>query len=188
MNISDFWNAAYAALSKGDTIILCFVVDQTKGSPGTSAARMFVDVSGRICGTIGGGIMERRVIDRCVENLKEDNLPEPTLHLLEHRAKSESKSSGLICGGSQTNLEIALTPKRDLELVRSISESASSGFGSLRCTADNLELIDEVVKKTVLDKGDKLNERWVVKIPLSNNRRVVVFGGGHCGVALCNTM
>ena len=188
MNISDFWNAAYNSLIKGEAIIICFVVDQTKGSPGTSAARMFVDVKGKIRGTIGGGIMERRVIDRCVERLKKGVLFDPKLEVLEHRENSGSQSSGLICGGSQTNLELALTSEKHVEIAKEISKAASDGTGSLIFSHNKMELVEETVEKTVLTKYDKSNDDWKVMMPLSNHRRIVVFGGGHCGVALSNTM
>ena len=188
MNISDFWTDAYKALSEGEAIIICFVVDQTKGSPGTSAARMFVNVKGKIRGTIGGGIMERRVIDQCVVSLKKGTLLEPTLKLLEHRDNSSSQSSGLICGGSQTNLELSLTPEKHIKIVKKISEAASLGIGSLIFSPKKMDLIEETVEETALTKYGKSFEDWKVMMPLSNHRRIVVFGGGHCGVALSNTM
>ena len=46
-----------------------------EGSPGTTAARMFVTSDGVRYGTIGGGVMEKRVIDEAIAILNQDPLP-----------------------------------------------------------------------------------------------------------------
>ncbi len=185
MNLSEFWEAAYEALGKGKCIHMSLVVDQTKGSPGTTASRMFVTNEGVRYGTIGGGVMESRMLKEAVASLNQECLPKPRLRQLRHRADFSDQSSGLICGGTQTNLEIALSPEPHLELVDRIRACAASGLGSVLCTSDGLELSDKMVEAVKLKHKD---DAWEVSLPLLNRRRVAVFGGGHCGVALANTM
>ena len=185
MSICEFWEAAHEALRNGKLIHMSLVVDQTKGSPGTTAARMFVSSDGVRYGTIGGGIMEKRVLDEAIAILNQDPLPRPRLRQLRHRADSSDQSSGLICGGTQTNLELVLSPNQHLGLIARIITSAVSGLGSVRCTYDGLKLSDESVETVKLKQKEK---EWEVSLPLLNRRRVAVFGAGHCGVALANTM
>ena len=185
MSLSDFWQAAHEALSNCKRIHMSLVVDQTKGSPGTTAARMFVTNDGVRYGTIGGGVMESRVLEEAVSSLNQELLPKPRLRQLRHRADTSDQSSGLICGGTQTNLEIALSPELHLELVAQIAASAVSGQGSVGCTSDGLELTDKLVETVKINQN---GEAWEVSLPLLNRRRVAVFGGGHCGVALANAM
>ena len=185
MNLSEFWQAAHEALKNGKCIHMSLVVDQTKGSPGTTAARMFVTNDGVRYGTIGGGVMESRALKEAVASLNQERLPNPRLRQLRHRADLSDQSSGLICGGTQTNLEIALSPNQHLDLVARIVASAVSGLGSVRCTSEGLELSDKLVEAVKLNQKD---EDWEVCMPLFNRRRVAVFGGGHCGVALANAM
>ncbi|MCH2036651.1 MAG: XdhC family protein [Puniceicoccaceae bacterium] len=185
MSLSDFWQAAHEALSNGKRIHMSLVVDQTKGSPGTTAARMFVTNDGVRYGTIGGGVMESRVLEEAVSSLNQELLPKPRLRQLRHRADTSDQSSGLICGGTQTNLEIALSPELHLELVARIRASAASGLGSVLCTSEGLELTDKLVETVKINQN---GEAWEVSLPLLNRRRVAVFGGGHCGVALANAM
>ena len=185
MSLSSFWKAAYEALGNGKCIHMSLVVDQTKGSPGTTAARMFVTNDGVRYGTIGGGVMESRVLKEALTSLNQEGLPKPMLRQLRHRADLSDQSSGLICGGTQTNLEIALSPERHLQLVSRVATRAASGLGSLLCTSDGLELTDKLVETVKLNKKE---DSWEVSLPLLNRRRVAVFGGGHCGVALANTM
>ena len=75
MSLCDFWEAAHEALRNGKLIHMSFVVDQTKGSPGTTAARMFVTNDGVRYGTIGGGVMEKRILDEAVASLNKKRLP-----------------------------------------------------------------------------------------------------------------
>ena len=185
MNLYEFWEAAHEALRNGKLIHMSLVVDQTKGSPGTTAARMFVTCDGVRYGTIGGGVMEKRVLDDAIAVLNQDPLPKPRLRQLRHRADSSDQSSGLICGGTQTNLELVLSPNQHLELIARIVTSAVSGLGSVRCTSDSLKLSDQSVETVKLKQMEK---EWEVSLPLLNRRRVAVFGAGHCGVALANAM
>ena len=185
MSLCEFWETAHEALRNGKLIHMSFVVDQTKGSPGTTAARMFVTSDGVRYGTIGGGVMEKRVIDEAIAILNQDPLPKPRLRQLRHRADSSDQSSGLICGGTQTNLELVLSPNQHLELMAKIVTSAVSGLGSVSCTSDGLKLSDKSVETVKLKQMEK---EWEVSLPLLNRRRVAVFGAGHCGVALANAM
>ena len=129
--------------------------------------------------------MESRVLEEAVSSLNQELLPKPRLRQLRHRADSSDQSSGLICGGTQTNLEIALSPELHLELVAQIAASAVSGLGSVGCTSDGLKLTDKLVETVKINQN---GEAWEVSFPLLNRRRVAVFGGGHCGVALANAM
>ena len=185
MSLSEFWVAAHEALRNGKLIHMSLVVDQTKGSPGTTAARMFVTNDGARYGTIGGGVMESRVIKEAVVGLNKKRLSKPRLRQLRHRADSSDETSGLICGGTQTNLELVLSPNQHLELIARIVASAVSGLGSVRCTSDGLKLSNKSVEAVKLKQTD---EEWEVSLPLLNRRRVAVFGAGHCGVALANAM
>ena len=185
MSLSDFWKAAYEALENGKCIHMSLVVNQTKGSPGTTAARMFVTNDGVRYGTIGGGVMESRVLKEAVSSLNQKLLPKPSLRQLRHRADFSDQSSGLICGGTQTNLEIVLSPELHLELVSRVATCAASELGSVHCTSDGLEVTDKLVEAVKLNQKE---DSWEVSLPLLNRRRVAVFGGGHCGVALANTM
>ena len=171
MSLSAFWKAAFEALENGKCIHMSLVVDQTKGSPGTTAARMFVTNDGIRYGTIGGGVMESRVLKEAVASLNHGRLPSPRLRQLRHRADMSDQSSGLICGGTQTNLEIALSPELHLELVARIRASAASGLGSVLCTSDGLQLSDKLVEAVKLNQKEDV---WEVSLPLLNRRRVAV--------------
>lgn len=176
-------------LKAGRRVYLAFVVEQEKGSPGTTAARMLVRESGERIGTIGGGIMERRVLDSANDLLKSDAGCPPRVRQFDHKAGGGESPSGLICGGSQTNVEMVLLPGDSTDLVARICESAVVGRDSIVIESKGLRLISSA-EEADLPEGLTQSDSgaWLVRLSLLNTRRVVVFGGGHCGVALANTM
>jgi xanthine dehydrogenase accessory factor len=76
-------------------------VAATKGSvPRATGAKMLVDETGAICGTIGGGKLESLVIEDCLASLRTKAVVLKTYPLHEH----DAKSFGAICGGEVTVL------------------------------------------------------------------------------------
>ena len=96
-----YWREALFELEAGRRVYSVIVAEAKKGSPGTSAARMFVREDGSQFGTIGGGIMEKNILDRAGGILASGGELQPDLIELEHRGGSADRASGLICGGAQ---------------------------------------------------------------------------------------
>lgn len=189
MGIAAFWREVRAELQSGRRVYLCFVVGQKKGSPGTTAARMLLTEEGRQVGTIGGGIMEKGVLERAAGLLAEGMLMAPALQHFTHRESEPEAASGLICGGAQTNLHWVVEPAHDFSWVDEALTRAEGEEGfELRVTAEG----PAVAACSGEPKGrPELSESgtgWLVRLPLINLRRIAIFGGGHCGLALASQM
>ena len=189
MRVVEFWQRVLSELELGRPVYICLVVEQGKGSPGTTAARMVLTWDGRQFGTVGGGIMERRVIDAAQELLQEGKTLSPRLQFLSHRKGAGEDASGLICGGRQTNLEAILTVA-DVKLVACIAAAAEAGSNAQVCFNSGGICLD-----LLADAGRSVSSlcrseagAWRYCMRLKNLRRVVIFGGGHCGVALAQLM
>lgn len=191
MRISEFWERVHAELAAARPVYACLVVDQQKGSPGTKAARLLLTADGRQYGTIGGGIMEKDVIESATKLLAHSRSPVFELEGVVHRPTAEGAESGLICGGAQTNLRIIFRPDRHLNVVGEIARAAKKETHAAVCiTAGKIEKVgvegpwagDEV------DLVDGDSKEWRVLVYLRNQRRMAVFGGGHCGAALARLM
>lgn len=196
MRISEFWSQALAELRNGRSVCAYQVVDQGKGSPGTQAARMLLSESGQQYGTIGGGIMEKRALESAAEWLRVPGLPTPEFNVVEHRATAGASASGLICGGEQTNLRFILRPEAHLVAVEAIAGAAAEENHAMVCideTGIRLTEVNEAWRGDSVQlsgkEGDgEATDKWQVRIYLRNQRRMVVFGGGHCGAALARQM
>jgi len=189
VRVVEFWQQLLLELELGRAAYICLVVDQKKGSPGTTAARMVLTEGAQQFGTIGGGIMERRIIDDAQELLKNGQRLSPRLRVLSHRKDAKAGASGLICGGAQTNLEAVLTAE-DTELVRGIVSAAEKGGGAEVCFDQNAIRLEPAADSLAAETHFFSQEEgeWHYRMSLRNLRRVVIYGGGHCGVALAQLM
>lgn len=95
--------AAYKCLSQGESLVLAKIVSQQGSTPRTAGTQMVVAGDGTHFGTIGGGVMEARVIEKCLELITDGEACFKTFDL----GKSDMASMDMICGGG---LEILLDP------------------------------------------------------------------------------
>ena len=93
--MTDFWRQLAAYLREGERVFLALVVEHTRHSPGTTGARLLVTESGTIRGTIGGGVMEHRPIERAGSVLSAGR-PFLELETLHNRPRAEGRLSGMI--------------------------------------------------------------------------------------------
>ncbi|MDJ0717200.1 MAG: XdhC family protein [Prochloraceae cyanobacterium] len=184
-----FWQTLVHQLQKDRQVFLALVIKHTKGSPGTTGAKMFVSQSGEIFGTIGGGVMEFELIERAKEILKhKDFLPE--IQTLFHRSSGVGEKSGLICGGSQTNLYYLCHPQRDRETLEKVVSFLQKDISS--CLYIEPEGISVQEQAVILTQPQinliQASGRWLYQEQLLNRNRIAIIGGGHCALALSRVM
>ena len=184
-----FWSYLDRHLAAGRKVFLAVVAENTAHSPGTAGARMFLSEDGERVGTIGGGIMEHKLLQRAAEILKGDDFP-PEIQTLHHRRAADGERSGMICAGSQTNLYLVCRPEEDLETVERLVSLLDAGrSGALRIDARGIEVVEEapdLSRPQILLERD--GEGWRYEEQLLNRRRMAILGGGHCALALARTM
>ena len=150
---------------------------------------MFVSETGKIAGTIGGGVMESNIIKRARDILKGEEFA-AEIKTLYHRSSGPGERSGMICGGSQTNLYYLCRPPADksaLEQAIDLVEKDISGSlyiqpEGISVTEKSLELKQPPIQLTRTASG------WVYEEQLLNRKRVAIVGGGHCSLALSRVM
>ena len=184
-----FWKKLCRQLQNGRRVFLVLVADCSKGSPGTTGAKMLVSETGTITGTIGGGAMEFQLIERTKEILKQKDFA-PEIATLYHRSSGTGETSGMICGGSQTNLYYLCDPQVDkavLEKAVDILERDISG--SLYIEPEGMSVKE---KPLVLNQPQvqltQTAEGWIYEEQLLNCNRIAIVGGGHCSLALSRVM
>ncbi len=185
----DFWQTLAACLEAGERVFLALVAENTRHSPGTVGAKMLFSETGRRSGTIGGGIMEYQLLERAAEILKGQTFT-PEIRTLHHRKTDDGERSGMICAGSQTNLYYLCRPS-DLDAVRRVVarlEAAEAGTLSITPKAMAVEdgEADLGGPAISLERSDEGGWRYTEQ--LLNRRRLAIFGGGHCALALARTM
>ncbi len=86
-----------ALYEEGRRGVLCIVAEEAGSTPRSAGSSMLVYPDGSIEGTVGGGIMEHRVIERALEMLS--NGSAPLLHR-ESLTADEAAFDGAVCGGT----------------------------------------------------------------------------------------
>lgn len=186
MNAAEFWPAVAARLARGEPVFIAIVATATRGSPGTPGARLLLDQDGTTIGTIGGGIMERKLLDEARSRLAAGPAS-PQLERLVHRKTGSAEDSGLICAGEQHNLTAVLDPATDLAVIqrfcRALSEQ-NDACTTLYIDANGLHLADEGPEATGGLRLSWSDTDWQYAEESLNRRRMMIVGAGHCGAAL----
>ncbi len=183
----DFWKFIFEKTTSGYTLIFMIVADSSKSSPGRQGFKMAVSSDGELAGTIGGGIMEHNLVEKCREYLhngKDIN----TVKKLFHNTSSEGEKSGLICGGTETIIMKTLTSDNNKFVSDVISSFDNLEGGTLLVT--NSQLTFEVTKsreRGILFNYNSDND-WVYKENTGFPDTVYIIGSGHVGLAVSRIM
>ncbi|HMU25427.1 MAG TPA: XdhC family protein, partial [Ferruginibacter sp.] len=102
----------------GNKVVLLYVVQSAGSSPGRQGFKMAVSNNGKMCGSIGGGIMEHKFVEMAKEELK-SGIEKISLHLQVHHKDAGQNRSGMICSGEQTLL-ICPVNSNDIEPIESL--------------------------------------------------------------------
>lgn len=208
-----FWSRLHRALGDGRRVLLAVVAESSVHSPGTAGAKMFVTDGGERVGTIGGGVMELRVLERADEMLAPGGQvpggqvpggqvprgPWAERAEMVHRQRLDegdaedraAERSGMICAGRQTNLYALLSPPAhrpdDQPTTARLLELLERGEGWWGLDASGRF----AVGSEELDVPRSLDRRpdgWSFRESLVERRRLAILGGGHCGQALARLM
>lgn len=187
---AEFWGLVTRCLEAGERVFLALVVENTRHSPGTAGARLLLSETGQRAGTVGGGVMEYKLLDRAGRILCNGDFT-PEIQTLHHSKTAAGDRSGMICAGSQTNLYVLCRPESDLETVRrvaSLIKDGMSGRLSIGPRGMAVEAREPDLSRpgATLERGDE--EDWYYVEELINRRRLAILGGGHCALALAGIM
>ena len=187
--IKKFWAKLTQKLFENQKVFLALVAHHSKGSPGTTGAKLWISENGETCGTIGGGIMEHKLIDRAKEIFKQEDFP-PEIQTLYHRTSGIGEKSGMICAGSQTNLYYLCHPSKDKEIIDkllSLIERDISGFLMIDASGMSVEEKAVNLAQPTIQLIQE-SESWRYEEQLLNRKRIAIIGGGHCSLALSRVM
>lgn len=164
-----------ALLDRGEDAVLATVAFAEGSTPRGAGSQLLAGRDGLIAGTVGGGPGEAQALALAAELLRERR---SALRRLELRHGGELDS---VCGGEQT------------VLLQFVSRNGEAWKAAAREVLERLAahrgggLVLEAGAAPVLLEGDSGGPAWDGKrlvLPLPVGERVVVFGGGHCALAL----
>ena len=172
------WNKAIQHVKKGNDLILLVVVDSKGSSPGRQGFKMIVSEDGSLYGSVGGGIMEHKLVELAREMIQKG--PHVMLKNQVHGDAAPEESSGMICAGSQ---RVALLKLDDQYLSTLEQIDGHKGLGSLMLSPAGLRF--EKVDVTQGEEGFSAGEDWVYREFTGKKGQLYIFGGGHVSLAVC---
>jgi xanthine dehydrogenase accessory factor len=181
------WEFILSQFKKNNSVILTVVVDHRKGSPGKQGFKMAVSSNGDVTGSIGGGIMEYKIISNYKKLLKK-NIPINKLETLYHNKNRNVINSGLICSGSQTNYSVSLK-KKDIKIIKDI-KTAVNDQKEGRILIDPEGISFNTVKTKIPEFSFIFtgNNDWKFEQSTGKKNIVYIIGGGHVGAAVCRVL
>jgi xanthine dehydrogenase accessory factor len=187
--MSGFWEQVGGHLERGERVFVACVAESTRGSPGTAGAKLLVAEGGELFGTVGGGVMEHRLVQQARDLLRGGGV-QAEKRTLVHSDTAEGEQSGMVCEGSQTNVFCVLAGDDDRATVSAVAGAVHDDRPAwMAIDGDGLRLIErepDVSRAPFALAGE--GERWRYEEDLLVRRRLAVIGGGHCAVALAEAM
>jgi xanthine dehydrogenase accessory factor len=165
--------------------MLLQVVESKGSSPGRGGFCMAVNQAGEMAGSIGGGMMEHKLVEMAKAYLREKK-ERPLILPQIHSKQAERHQSGMICSGEQTVLLYHVKPG-DLPAVQEIITSERSHKPRLfSIHPDGIFIhessIDEFLWWHTSDSD------WEYRRMAGEKTILHIVGGGHCALALSRLM
>jgi xanthine dehydrogenase accessory factor len=181
------WQFIRDKLNSGKKVVLVSVLNSQGSSPGKAGFKMAVAQNKEYVGTIGGGEMEKNILEQCRKILSAKNKIIKHEKLF-HNKKTSKLQSGLICAGTQTMFTYTLD-KKDSQLISEIIQIfESGGTGILKYSEKGIELVKDTCNKETVKYFYENESNWSCEENIGVLETIYIVGGGHVGLALSRQM
>ncbi len=179
MNELATWKFLRDKINREKKAALVIVAESSDSSPGRQGFKMAVSLDGKSVGTIGGGILEAKVIKETAAFLEEKRSEEKIITLF-HDPKIPAEKSGLICGGSQT------------VIIKALDETDKETIAEIIGCLENKErkILNVTREKIFLTNAARNNSKYFFEQNFNSYRyaeiigraeTAYILGGGHVG-------
>jgi xanthine dehydrogenase accessory factor len=167
-------------------VILLYVLESKGSSPGRQGFFMAVNTSGKMEGSIGGGIMEHKFVEMAKDKLKESS-KEASIRKQLHDKSAPKNQSGMICSGEQTILLYIIQPGDAPHIDSIISSLQEYKNGTLILSPEGIRF-DRTAPEKDFEYHFQSDNNWLYKEKLGYKNQLFIIGGGHCALALSRMM
>ncbi len=182
------WQFIHQNLQQNIAVILLYVLESKGSSPGRQGFFMAVNANGDMAGSIGGGVMEYKLVTKAKAQLRNTTINE-TLSLKKeiHDKAAGENQSGMICSGEQTILLYQIQ-QQDLYIIESIIFSLGNHQnGTLLLSPGGLAFSKALPNKD-FEFVMKSDSDWTYNEKTGYKNQLFIVGGGHCALALSQLM
>jgi xanthine dehydrogenase accessory factor len=206
MTSGAFWASVDEWLGNGQEVVLLVVALSEKGSPGTAGAMMAVTLKDsslkdtptettETVGTIGGGIMETRLLAEAASHLSRGQELSFCRKLHHHKHAADARSvvysvpSGLICSGSQTIVCVTLRSEHCVFVAAIMDAIHANAPVAMRLAEQAFVLLPDsgFPERRIFVDAAK-GQGWSYTEVLGQRETAYILGGGHVGRALARQL
>ena len=180
------WNFILQNIKQNISCVLLYVVESSGSSPGRQGFAMVVNENNEMQGSIGGGIMEFKLVEFAKQKFVNENFDVETKTQI-HSKLATKNQSGMICSGEQT---IAFLPikKEDKANIEKISSSLELNINNtLQLSNKGIECLENHSTFNFIFNKDNYGN-WIYKEKLGYKNKLTIIGAGHCALALSKLM
>ncbi len=167
-------------------MVLLYVLHSQGSSPGRQGFKMAVAADETFCGSIGGGIMEYKLVEMARAILTQDRGAAGVYRQV-HDKTTGRDQSGMICSGEQT---IFLYPVPDADVLaisRLINSIKDHRYGMLQLSPAGIRFFSDPPPVNFF--FEKITEDDFLLIEKTGYKNILhIVGGGHCSLALSRLM
>ena len=178
------WRFIHDQMRAGRTAALLVVVDHIGSTPGKRGFKLAVAEDGRLEGTIGGGVMEHRLVEEVKADMARGLRYTRLLDQVHHKKAPVKHQSGMICAGAQT-IAIHILVPQDSEAILQI-KNQNGVSGGLALSPDGLTYEDADSQTFGLIRES--DSSWTYRERIRGSDIVYIIGGGHVGLAVSRTL
>ncbi|KAA9340737.1 XdhC family protein [Adhaeribacter soli] len=188
------WEFIREQLEKGKPVALLAVLHSEGSSPGRQGFKMALAGSGEMCGSIGGGIMEHKLVELARKLLTENKPFTPIFKKQIHSKEAPQNQSGMICSGEQT-VAIYYLQQQDLAAIACMLQVFSTNetegqreVGRLNLNEKGLSFQPETDQTSRFTFSAENNTIWQFSERIPARETVYIIGGGHVALALSKVL
>ena len=180
------WQFIQNKLNTSLQVILLYVLQSEGSSPGRQGFKMAVAADGSFCGTIGGGIMEFKLVEKAKAMLQKQETK--VLLLRQHHDKEHSEQSGMICSGMQVIALIHINESNNAIINSIIQSLANNEQKIVKLSQDGIQLVQDSKKENWIGFHHSAPNNWWFGEWINQQPVIHIIGGGHVGLALSEMM
>jgi xanthine dehydrogenase accessory factor len=183
----ELWQFVAERLRRKQSAMLLVVAESAGSSPGRQGFKMAI-AEDEMCGSIGGGLMEVRLVELAKGKSKKAKGKIDSEIIEQNHKKRAPHPSGMICSGKQSVIFYKLNPS-DLPTIRQIIDALENQQSKLlRISNSKFQIAEN--ERGDFDFGfEQTSENeFLYEEKLGCKNRLYIVGGGHCALALSELM
>ncbi|GAB3989119.1 hypothetical protein GCM10028807_13330 [Spirosoma daeguense] len=182
------WQLILSSLQQNLPVMMLYVLESHGSSPGRQGFLMAVNTLGEMDGSIGGGIMEYKLVELAKEKLRNNQISEVSIRTQYHDKHAAHNQSGMICSGDQTIL-LYQVRQNDAGSIRSIIRCLQQyNSGLLELSSEGIQFSKDIFPETDYRFTKQSDQKWLYWERLGYKNQLYIVGGGHCALALSRLM